>query len=345
MKKLIALLLTVIISVFTLSIFSGCNEQPIYDSKYTYNDEYHYRKQLNGTGKVDYAKHSNISGKCRTCDYYFENYDLVYKKITLNGVVGWEVTDYQAVFGAYAHVEIPKYYCDHSHDEDEECELLPVLSIGESALQYKAGVDEVCIESVKLNEGLKKIGTSAFAYTGLTELIIPDSVEGELRNLVMYSGSIKRVVIGNGVTVLRGYCFASCGSLEEVIIGESVHTMHHRNFYNAKSIKYLVIPKSLKFIPESSIKSGEAGYVTLQDFIEGCNPPLYLMFDETEYNDLLRDPLPRRASDNYQTATSKDGWCYGWSGRSKVYFAGEWKYNANGEPEPLPGEEGRIYNW
>ena len=361
MKRFLALILTLLTSFFTLSFVTACDfgggdDGPQYATEYTFNETHHYRKQLNGPGMTDYGEHKELSGKCRYCNYYYESPDILYRKITLNNVKGWEVYDYEAFLGSNEHVKVPAYY-----REDEDDDFLPVLSLAKNAFAFTKGEDTFPIKSVSLPEGLKRIGQGCFGNSDLTELVIPDSVEGSITNVVISSVNIKRVVIGNGITELAGYNFAYCSQLEEVILGENVNKITQRNFYDCRSLKYLVVPESVKFIPESSIEVNEGvGHSLLQDFIEGGNPPIYLNIEKDEYDDLIRDPLPRGTVTlerekngvkyfvdivNYPLASSVDGFSYGWSGSSLVYFKGEWRYNLQGKPEPLSGQQGTKFNW
>lgn len=334
MKKLFSLLLSI---VFITCLSTACNNDgddsgvnsPVYAEEFSYNETHHWREQVNGNGRIEegYHREENGGGRCEVCRMYFECEDLEFRKITLDGVDGYELYEYNDNPGAYLHVEVPAYY-------DGVDGLLPVLSIADHVFNADAGYNSIAIKSIKLNEGLKRIGLDCFSYTSFKELIIPNSVVGYLRHVTVNCIELERVVIGDGVEDLRGSNFSGCISLKEIKFGSSVKRVEMRNFYAVTDVEYVVLPKSLECILEEEIYvSSSNHYYKLNNLFEGCSPIFYLEITKDEHDLLiheprLRDPIDNKLLDEDYTY----GWCEGWSGNSKVYFKGEWHYDENGKP-------------
>lgn len=346
MKKFISLILTLILSISVLPSLVACNEdkpqEPVYAEEFTYNETHHWKPQINGTGDpIEYGEHVNAKtgknvGKCK-CGYYFPCHNLVYEKVTIDGIEGYKVIDYdEDISPNFYHVEVPKYY-----QNEDDVEPLPVISVGRYALSNRGsgyGKCNIVLESIKLNEGIITLEEGAFCYSNIEDMIIPDSVKGRLVYTVMYCQNLKRVVVGNGVTSIYGYVFTGCTSLEELIIGNSVEEILPRNFIYVSTLKKVVLPASLVSIPETSLvgntKEPEAQFVVF----DGANPDIFMYITKEELDNLT---IPRKLRDedgNFVNESDKEmttyGYVYGWSGSSKIYFKDEWHYNSNGEPVP-----------
>ncbi|MBQ3234531.1 MAG: leucine-rich repeat domain-containing protein [Clostridia bacterium] len=381
MKKLLILLLSLITC---FSVFSGCSTgdgnssgdggddlpvEPIWATEYSFDESGHWYAQLNGDGKKGYEPHDNFLGKCYSCDYYFATDDLEftlkYKMVNGEPEFYYSVTDYLGYdSGADVHIKVPLTHKQPAPEmfEDEEgydavideySDIIseteyPVLEIGAGAFSGgKAGKSS--IESIVLQDGLKKIGGSAFTKTFITELIIPDSVEGSIYNICGGCINLKNVVIGEGITLIDGYAFSECSALRYVHIGSNVREIQRRAFYGCKSIQYLVIPKSVVSIPEDEIYS-QGKYVTMNNLFQGGYSPvrgIFMEITEAEYDDLYlplkqRDPITGLTINpetgevipHNQSTYTTYGYVHGWCHDAKLYFKDEWHYNEDGVPTP-----------
>ncbi len=348
MKKILSYILVLILSISVLPTLVACDEGepegPIYSESYVWDDEYHWRPQLNGSEVLDYAKHYNPggdnTGRCK-CGYYFPCVNLVFNKITLDGVVGYELVDYDEYMSPnFYHVEVPAYY----QGENDESPL-PVLSIANYALSNRAstatatyGKCEIKLKSVKLNEGLVRLGVGAFCYSNIAEIVVPNSVTYPLEYTFMYCSSLKRIVIGNGVKLIKSYTFCNSNLLEEVILGSSVEEILPRNFIGNGQLKRIVMPRSLISIPEGIFYNGNvAGVAQIRMFDN--NPDIFFEITAEEYEAITieakeRDPATGRPIPPYTDAYTHYGWVRGWDGISQKYFDGEWHYDENGTPVP-----------
>ncbi len=350
MRKILSLILSIVVTLSVTVMITACSPddsgstEPVYSNEYLFNETHHWRPQINGDGApVDYGEHynpksGNLVGKCK-CGYYFPCHNLMYRKVTIDGVVGYQVYDYDEDMSPnFYHVEIPKYY-----KGEEDSEPLPVISVADFALSSynENGVIGRCdikLESIKLNEGLLRIGDGAFCYSNIEEMIIPNSVKGNLVYTVMYCSGLKRVVVGNGVEKITSYVFTGCGVLEELVIGNSVTEITPRNFLDVKGLKKVVLPASLVSLPESSFK-GNTGKLEPQFILFAhCAPDLFLNITTEELEALTIPRKLRDESGNFineeDKAITKYGYVDGWSGSSKIYFKDEWHYDQNGDPVP-----------
>ncbi|MBR5849369.1 MAG: leucine-rich repeat protein, partial [Bacteroidaceae bacterium] len=121
------------------------------------------------------------------------------------------------------------------------------------------------------------IGWYAFyGYTGLTSIVIPDSVE----------------TIGE-------YAFSSCSNLSEITLGESLRAIGSYAFYKCAGLTSIVIPGSVTSISRYAFEDC-TGLTSI--YLEGATPPTIASgtFEGTDYTSTLY--VPRGASGAYKSA-------------------------------------------
>ena len=80
------------------------------------------------------------------------------------------------------------------------------------------------------------IGDSMFYQCSkLTSIVLPATAKDILKSAFQYSG-ITKVEIPDGVTHLGGAAFANCGSLKTIVIGKKVSRLDQAVFYNSSAI-------------------------------------------------------------------------------------------------------------
>ena len=353
MKKLLSIIALMILSLSITFTATGCITLHIHqpedetveeEFEYAFDQDYHWLIKAGSDEQIDKTAHVNgtgqNAGKCE-CGYYFPCHNLVYDKIVIDGVEGYEVVDYDEYMSPnYYHVEVPAYY-----QGEDDPEPLPVLSIANYALSNRAssatttfGKCGIKISSVKLNEQLVRVGVGAFCYTNLEEVSIPNSVTYPLEYTFMYCSKLKRIVIGDGVKLIKPYTFCESNLLEEVVLGASVEEILPRNFIGNHQLKRIVMPRSLISIPEGIFYDGNvAGVAQIRMFDN--NPDIFFEITPEEFEAItieakLRDPATGRPIPPYTDEYTHYGWVRGWDGISQKYFAGEWHYDENGTPTP-----------
>ncbi|MBQ3234532.1 MAG: leucine-rich repeat domain-containing protein [Clostridia bacterium] len=332
---------------------SSPSNDPVYSETYSYDETHHWRRLISGEGdeRIDYAEHENERGKCECGKYFDPTRQLDFEKVTLGDVKGYRIIGYkdEDFFGKslYVHYQTPTHY-----QGDGDAEPLPVISIGYGAFGYGTinGQDynpNECIQSIKLHEGLLEIKDYAFKNSEIEELIIPDSVtnqyhyswqstvNGRLYNICGGCYKLKKFVVGDGIKVLGAHNFG--GSVEEVHLGSSLQTIQPRAFYEIYDVKSLVIPALVNYIPEGSVTPTSGNYAGISIPLITMLPAtartvIYMEITKAEHDALIvplrqRDPVTGAILDPIDY-----GFVNGWSGNCKVYFKGEWSYDANGNP-------------
>jgi len=313
MKRFFCVIITAIILALNLCLFTACNggenDSPEYSEIYSYNENLHWRNQLNGNGRTDVGDHINDRGKCNVCNYYFDASEYIsYVKVKFEDKIYYTAYEYKGTVGnPYVNIEIPAQY--KGRDDDAP---IPVIAVNAYMFAPSQHVGLERIKSFKLNEGLRFIGRGAFNGTLIKEAIVPDSVTNGFNSIaglkfdeqgnqvgvatlsgtndflynVFSSTPIVRAVIGNGVKGSQGYLFSSCSQLEEVILGNSVTRLATRDFYCCPELKTLIIPASLDTVRESHIWSNAVDkYVSLYNIFEGSKgfPDIFTYMTKERY--------------------------------------------------------------
>lgn len=108
--------------------------------------------------------------------------------------------------------------------------------------------DCTSLKSVILPSGLKAIGPSAFARTGITDITIPDSVTKIDKWAFMECESLTSVEMSNSVTNIGDFAFGLCPILETITLSKGLVSFGTDVFHRCYNIKELVIPEGVKEI-------------------------------------------------------------------------------------------------
>ena len=111
------------------------------------------------------------------------------------------------------------------------------------------------LEEISFGSGVKAIGESAFAYSGLLQAEIPDTITslGRMEAFV-YCSSLTKVVIGKGITEIPWSTFSNCTALSDITFSENVTKIERSAFYNCASLKTIVIPSGITDIGDSAFE-------------------------------------------------------------------------------------------
>lgn len=95
------------------------------------------------------------------------------------------------------------------------------------------------LSSISLPEGLRTIKSQAFSLTGLTALVIPNSVT-KVELLACHDNrNLQTLTIGNGVTSIGTSAFSGCPSLRTVTLGSSVRSIGNDAFGGSEYVNDL----------------------------------------------------------------------------------------------------------
>ena len=105
-----------------------------------------------------------------------------------------------------------------------------------------------------LNEGLWKIGVSAFSgCTSLQHVTLPSGMH-EIGECAFYGCTkLRKVVLNEGLWEIKSQAFNSCTSLESVTIPFTVHDMGYLVFMHCTNLKEVLFQEGMKKINEKSI--------------------------------------------------------------------------------------------
>lgn len=112
--------------------------------------------------------------------------------------------------------------------------------------------------SFEIPTWIKEIHGSAFAGTGLTEMVIPNSVDSIGENLYASCASLEKAVWPDKFTYIPGMFFMGCAKLSHLELSANIDSIGTFAFGMCNSLTEVTIPEKVKSIPMSafSISSG-----------------------------------------------------------------------------------------
>ena len=120
--------------------------------------------------------------------------------------------------------------------------------------------DNDVIRSVCIEDGIKKIGTQAFARcSSLEKIELPDSVETIARESFRKCTELKEINLPGSMKEIPQSCFYDCTSLTEIMIPAGVEVINPQAFYNCSSLS------TVSFENDSILKTIEG------DVFSHCN--------------------------------------------------------------------------
>ena len=134
------------------------------------------------------------------------------------------------------------------------CSNLKNVTLSKSLTSINYSVFQNCtsLSNVVFTNSLKIIGDDAFENTGLTNLIIPESVT----SIGYYSFAsckwLSEIVLPNTLTSIGSYAFSNCIRLKKITLGNAVTTIKSGTFNNCFSLTNIVIPESVTSIESSA---------------------------------------------------------------------------------------------
>ena len=152
-------------------------------------------------------------------------------------------------------------------------------------IEAEAFANNTLIEKVVLHDGITFIGNSAFsgcnnlleivmpkqmdyigAYafmnTGISNIIVPEGLNGIQRGTFEYC-SIKSITLPQSLAYIEDRAFYSCSALKEITIPDYVHSIGDNAFTNCYSLESIVLP--------SRIPSGYEEFAEIGDYaFAGC---------------------------------------------------------------------------
>lgn len=141
--------------------------------------------------------------------------------------------------------------------------LLTLSTFAAVAANAQTTFTEGNITYTQTSEGLKKIGESAFYGNGVTELEIPASVDSIKGKAFLYSKSLEKLTLHDGLKYIGDGAFNNNVMLHEVTLPGTVEVLGREAFFNDILLTKINIPANLKEIGQCALAGTHVYDITL----------------------------------------------------------------------------------
>ena len=100
--------------------------------------------------------------------------------------------------------------------------------------------------SIGIPAGVKEIWSDAFRYSGLRDVIIPDTVTELGESTFCECRNLRSAFIPGSIKTIPKFCFHGCRSLSQITICEGVESVEDSAFRVCPSLKKLFLPEGMK---------------------------------------------------------------------------------------------------
>lgn len=111
------------------------------------------------------------------------------------------------------------------------------------------------LSSLQLNEGLEKIGFSAFKNTRIKELTIPKSLTEIDEEAFMSCVELVKIIFFSDIDMIKRDVFNGCTSLESVTINGSIKSIESRAFYGCTNLSSFDFKEGLISIMDEAFRN------------------------------------------------------------------------------------------
>lgn len=174
----------------------------------------------------------------------FANCNYLKEVVFEDGIAIEEISDGTFAFDRnLREIAIPDTVKHIGYRAFYDCVNLSTVNLSQNLKTIEMRAFEECtsLSQITLPDGLESIGELAFYFSGLTEIVIPDSVhdtqisvtdeDGNPKTQTVYGlaygafhtcRKLKKVVVGSGITEIKSAVFGYCDGLEEIYIPLSI---------------------------------------------------------------------------------------------------------------------------
>jgi len=194
----------------------------------------HWHRCSRCDARLDEGAHDMTDNGCSVCEYGKAVVaELTYELLSDDtyAVTGYTNKDATAV-------EIPATYNGK-----------PVSTVANKAFYMNFQIAFVTIA-----EGVTTLGDSAFSYSLMTKVTIPDSVTTWGNKVFYKCGELETVVLGKGLTALPDNMFSGCANLQSVTIPDTVQSIGQSAFMGT-ALTELTISSPIVTINDNAFKN------------------------------------------------------------------------------------------
>lgn len=170
------------------------------------------------------------------------------------------------------------------------CNSLVSVRLSSSMEAIPEGMFNNCrsLESISIPSNIKSIGASAFYYTGIKNIVIPNSVETIEEAAFHYCLNLSSITFPSGLTTINANTFNNCSSLKSINIPDSVTSVYYNTFYKCTSLENVTIGKNTQFIipskPYYRCFNHFDECIVLKSFTVHSENPYYKVVDGSLYS-------------------------------------------------------------
>ncbi len=179
------------------------------------------------------------------CLKFVENYEIP-KSVTKLSNNAFRNCDAQSFKLHEGLLEIGSYAFYHCPNLNEITIPSSVTKIPDYAFYECGGLKKVNMSSVT------EIGSYAFAYSGLEEFHIPETVTKIGSSLFQRCSLLTKVTVPGSVNTIPSSIFANCANLKTITLEEGITTISTSAFNSCTAVTEIVLPESVTSIGQSA---------------------------------------------------------------------------------------------
>lgn len=245
---------------------------------------------------------ANIFKNCTSLEEIKVHEDNPYYFTDENGVLFGPWVDYGEPQYDDEYYALTAYPCGRagSYTVPDEVNGKKINQVWASAFRTAKG-----LTSVDFEEGITILGGNAFEETGLTDVVIPDTVTSIGSSLFENCTELEEVTLPEGITSVPFACFQGCSSLSRVNLPDSITNFETYAFKDCTSLTSMILPQNLSGITLASFE----GCTNLQRVVI---PPSVINFPNDEYAGYYDpfDDSPRSLVVYVEAGSAAEKWAF-----------------------------------
>jgi hypothetical protein len=225
-----------------------------------------------GTNAFTYSGLTNVAiGKSVTSigDGAFEGCALLTNVTIPNNVTCIEAEAFENCYGLTS-ITIPNSVTSVGYRAFYVCTRLTSITIGDSVTNIGDGSFSACndLANVTIGSSVTTIADAAFEDSGLTSIVIPNSVTCIGTNAFAFT-SLTNVTIGNSVTNIADEAFEGCFELTSITIPNNVSSIGEGAFYDCTGLTSISVAAGNAYYSSTNGVLFDKSQTTLIQFPEG----------------------------------------------------------------------------